>query len=356
MHMTDSLLSPAVGGVMGVAALGLISWTCVRVRKQTESYSKSQEHRRIGFAGVMGAFAFAAQMINFAIPGTGSSGHLAGGLLLAALLGPHLGFLAMAAILSLQAFLFADGGLLALGCNIFNLGFFASFIALPLVFAPIRGKSPSRIRTFLATITASILALQLGAFSVVLQTSLSNVSELPFHAFAALMQPIHLAIGIVEGFVTSGLILFLEANAPELLWKKDRTKQTRFTQRPVLALLICSLLLGGIGAWFASQNPDGLEWSIEKVSGTTEIEAQGNIHGSLAFFQRQIALLSDYSFPKANQTQPPVQQQWPAVRAETSASGIIGALLILFFVTTLTWILKRSWKVSSSSRETIAKP
>ena len=74
--------------------------------------------------GVLGAFIFAAQMINFTIPATGSSGHLGGGLILTILLGPYAAFLTIASVLMVQALFFADGGLLALGCNIFNLGFF----------------------------------------------------------------------------------------------------------------------------------------------------------------------------------------------------------------------------------------
>ncbi len=76
----------------------------------------------IPLMGVLGAFIFAAQMINFTIPGTGSSGHLGGGMILAILLGPHAAFLVMASVLTVQALFFADGGLLALGCNIWNLG------------------------------------------------------------------------------------------------------------------------------------------------------------------------------------------------------------------------------------------
>jgi len=78
--------------------------------------------------GVMGAFIFAARKINFTIPGTGSSGHLGGGMILAILLGPYAGFLTMASVLAVQALFFADGGLVALGCNIFNLGFLTAAV------------------------------------------------------------------------------------------------------------------------------------------------------------------------------------------------------------------------------------
>ena len=87
------------------------------------------DDRRVPLMGVLGAFVFAAQMVNFAIPGTGSSGHLGGGLLLAILLGPRAAFIVIASVLIVQALFFADGGLLALGCNVFNLGFFPAFVA-----------------------------------------------------------------------------------------------------------------------------------------------------------------------------------------------------------------------------------
>jgi cobalt/nickel transport system permease protein len=116
MHMADALLSPGTGGVMWAATAVTIFYSARKVQSQLDN-------RKIPLMGVLGAFVFAAQMINFAIPGTGSSGHIGGGLLLAILLGPQGAFLTMASVLTVQALFFADGGLLALGCNIFNLVF-----------------------------------------------------------------------------------------------------------------------------------------------------------------------------------------------------------------------------------------
>ena len=114
MHMADALISPIVGGAMLVATVGVAAYSIKKVKYDLDD-------KKIPLMGVMGAFIFAAQMINFSIPGTGSSGHLGGGLLLAIILGPYAGFLTMASILIIQALFFGDGGLLALGCNIFNL-------------------------------------------------------------------------------------------------------------------------------------------------------------------------------------------------------------------------------------------
>src|SRR5512147_1567946 len=195
MHMADALLSPAVGGTMWAATAGTIAWCSAKVRREPDD-------RKVPLMGVLGAFLFAAQMINFTIPATGSSGHLGGGLLLAILLGPHPAFLTIASVLFVQALFFADGGLLALGCNIFNMGFIPAFIVYPFVYRKLVGRDPGRLRLTLATMAAAIVGLQLGPFSVVLETLFSGVSALPFAPFLLLMQPVHLAIGVVEGFVT----------------------------------------------------------------------------------------------------------------------------------------------------------
>src|SRR5210317_1754527 len=130
MHMADALLSPGIGGAMWAATAATTIYCARKVQNQLDD-------RKIPLMGVLGAFVFAAQMINFSIPGTGSSGHLGGGLLLAILLGPHAAFLTIASVLAVQALFFADGGLLALGSNIFNLGFFPCFIAYPLIYQKI---------------------------------------------------------------------------------------------------------------------------------------------------------------------------------------------------------------------------
>ena len=159
----------------------------------------------------------AAQMINFTIPATGSSGHLGGGLILTVLLGPYAAFLAIASVLVVQALFFADGGLLALGCNIFNLGVLTAFVAYPLVYRPLAGRQPGSGRRLLAIVAAAVASLQLAAFGVVIETFLSGITALPFATFLALMQPIHLAIGLFEGVITAAIIAFIYRARPELL-------------------------------------------------------------------------------------------------------------------------------------------
>ena len=163
MHMADALISPAVGGTMWAASAGLIGYCSKKVKDDMDDVT-------IPLMGVVGAFIFAVQMINFTIPGTGSSGHLGGGTILAILLGPYAGFLTMASVLVVQSLFFADGGLMALGCNIFNLGFFPCFIAYPFIFKIVAGTTLSERRLFATAIICAVVGLQLGSFSVVLQT------------------------------------------------------------------------------------------------------------------------------------------------------------------------------------------
>jgi len=104
MHMADALISPAVGGAAWAATAGLTVYSARKLKQEMDD-------RKLPLMGVLGAFVFAAQMINFTIPATGSSGHLGGGMMLAILLGPYAAFLTMASILTVQALFFADGGL-----------------------------------------------------------------------------------------------------------------------------------------------------------------------------------------------------------------------------------------------------
>ena len=121
MHMADALVAPAVAATMYVCSGGVAGFSVKKVRLESDP-------KKIPVMGVMGAFVFAAQMINFTIPGTGSSGHLCGGMMLTALLGPYAAFLTMIGVLLIQCLLFADGGLLALGCNIWNMAFYGCFV------------------------------------------------------------------------------------------------------------------------------------------------------------------------------------------------------------------------------------
>jgi len=335
--MADALISPLVGATMWATTAGLIGYSAKKLKDEADD-------RKIPLMGVLGAFIFAAQMINFTIPATGSSGHLGGGMILAILLGPYAAFLVMASVLTVQAFFFADGGLLALGCNIFNLGFFPCFLAYPFIYKKIAGENPTQAKIATGGIIAAIVGLQLGAFAVVLETVFSGISELPFQTFVLLMQPIHMGIGIVEGLISAAVVSFVWKARPEILNSAQGVASIVKVdmKKLLLGVLIVTLITGGALSWFASSNPDGLEWSMFRTSGKEELETSEKVHASLANVQGKTAFLPDYGFkksePKPEASESPT---WPAVDPGTSVSGLIGGFLTLVLAVLIGIVLKR---------------
>ena len=320
MHMADALVSPAVAGTMYVVSAAAAAYSVKEIKLEDLD-------KKVPAMGVMGAFVFATQMINFTIPGTGSSGHLCGGMLLSAVLGPCAGFLTMIAILAIQSLLFADGGLLALGCNVWNMAFYGCFIGGFLIWRMVTGRKMTKGRIAAASVIGCIVGLQLGAFSVTVQTLISGITELPFAIFFGMMQPIHLAIGLVEGLITAAVLVFIYEARPEILYgyvKEDGAAKGRMSRKgTVLVLAVFTLLIGGVLSLFASGYPDGLEWSMEKVAGTTELAASGSVYQFAEKLQGITAVLPDYAFKSTDSA------------AGTSFSGIVGGIIVLaacFFV------------------------
>ena len=316
MHMADALLSPAVAGTMYACSFAAAGYALQKVKKE-------RDEKILPVMGVMGAFVFAAQMLNFTIPGTGSSGHLCGGLLLAAVVGPYAAFLTMIGVLLIQCLLFADGGLLALGANIWNMAFYGCFVGGGVIWALLMQSGVSRTKITLASVLGCVASLQLGAFSVSVETLLSGITELPFAAFLLLMQPIHLAIGAVEGAITAAVLLFLYAARPSLLWgveQEDGAQSVSF--KNVLAIMsAASLVLAGGISLLASELPDGLEWSLERMTGSTELESAGtSAYAVSEAIQSVTALLPDYNFAGSESA------------AGTSFAGIVGAVVVMLLV------------------------
>ncbi len=332
MHMADALLAPAVAATMYVAS-GSAAGVSIFKLKKDESVEK------LPTMAVTSALVFAGQMINYTIPGTGSSGHLCGGLLLSALLGPQAGFLSMMVILTIQCLFFADGGLMALGANWWNMAFYGCFVGYYLIWRPIMRsklfgkmdpKAALRLKIIIASVVGCVLTLQLGAFSVVLETSLSGITELPFAAFVALMQPIHLAIGLVEGLISSAVLIFVFETRPELLMDvdtaKDGIKGKGSLKGVIITLAVTVLVVGGGLSLFASSNPDGLEWALFGNSDAGYSENMGldeenfGIESSAsniaAGIQDKTSFLPDYAFSNSDSA------------VGTSVSGVVGSAMV----------------------------
>ena len=316
MHMADALISPAVGIAMNAVSVAAIGVSAAKVKKNELS------EKTVPIMGVAGALVFAGQMINFAIPATGSSGHIGGGILLAGLLGGIPAFLSIAAVLIIQCLFFADGGLLALGCNIFNIGVIPCLIIYPLVFKPMLKRLDYK-RLSIASVVSVVAGMELGALGVVLQTLLSGITALPAGTFVALMLPIHLAIGLVEGIVTAAILCFVYKMRPEIIDSAQSGERLGGVsiKKVLITLAALTIIVGGALSLLASSRPDGLEWAIGKttkqISGDgTELQAAGGIFDSAANVQENTALMPDYTFASD-----------PGNAAGTSSSGIIGAAI-----------------------------
>jgi cobalt/nickel transport system permease protein len=211
---------------------------------------------------------------------------------------------------------------------------------------------------FTAALLAAVIGLQLGAFGVVLETLFSGKTELPFNTFVLLMQPIHLAIGLVEGLVTAAVAGFVWRARPEILEKVSQGEALgSISMKKVLSgLIVAALFTGGVLSWFASSQPDGLEWSMFKTAGVEELDAEGGVHEALGDFQQKVAILPDYSFKTPEAGEEPVTGQfeetaWPDVNTGTSVSGVIGGFmtLVLAVITgTVSSVIKRRVKADTA--------
>jgi cobalt/nickel transport system permease protein len=206
MHIPDGFVNVGTAITTYAASAGAIAYSVKRTA------SKLQE-RQVPLMGVMAAFVFAAQMINFKVAG-GTSGHLLGGALVAILLGPWAGTLVITAVLAVQAFIFQDGGILALGANVFNMavvGVWSAYALYSLLRRLISGQKGVLIGGFVAA-WASVVLASLGAS---LELGISGTS--PFSVVIPAMGLVHMLIGIGEGLITTAVVTFVAATRKDLL-------------------------------------------------------------------------------------------------------------------------------------------
>ncbi len=275
MHLGNGIICPMTAIPMfALAAAG----GYYAFKKAKSEFSKEKFFYTIALTCLV----FALQMINFAIPQTGSSGHIIGTLLLSILLGPYVAFLSICVILTVQAIFFADGGILALGCNVFNMGVLACFVAYPFIYKPLKNIN----KPFLATVLACIVALQLGSLAAVFEGAVSGAIALnKIFEFTALMQVIHLPIGLIEGIFSAVLVSVVK----NLNHKKVAS---------IFALM--SLVLAGIVSQYASQKPDGLEWSLLNIQNSIIPQIQGKIYLFSEAIQNKTSILANFESISAN--------------------------------------------------------
>jgi cobalt/nickel transport system permease protein len=213
MHIPDGFLSPEVAGVTAVATVAAVGYGL-------KTASGTLDERRVPLLGVTGAFIFAAQMLNFPVAG-GTSGHFLGAALAAILLGPWLACLTMAVVISLQAFVFADGGITALGANILNMGVIGALLVGALMLATRRALPKSRTVLLAIVGVGAWLAVMAGATATSVELALSGT--VPLDTVLPAMLGVHSLIAIGEAVVTVAAVAAVLAARPDLIAVRDLT-------------------------------------------------------------------------------------------------------------------------------------
>lgn len=249
LHIPDGFLSLMVSIVCWVAAALTLAAAISRT-------NRSLGERQIPLMGVMAAFIFAAQMINFPVAG-GTSGHLLGGALAAIVLGPWAGMLVMTAVIAVQALLFQDGGLLVMGANILNMGLVTAAIGYGLY-----RLADGRSKTVKLGITgvAAWLSVMAGALLTSLQLWLSGTS--PLQVVVPAMLGVHALIGVGEALITVSALGFILQTRPDLLGAESESSKAG--KGWILAGGLISLFVVFLSP-FASSHPDGLERVAEDL-------------------------------------------------------------------------------------------
>jgi cobalt/nickel transport system permease protein len=246
MHIPDGFLATPVWATLDVAAAPAVGYLARRAQQ-------GLEQSKVPLLGVMGAFVFATQMINFPV-GIGTSGHLVGAALLAYTLGPAAAGVVLTAILAVQALVFQDGGVLALGANVINMaiaGMLAGYLPMYLWGAGRRRRGAIFLGGFLSVLTSAVLALsELLLSGVAMPAAVLRIS-LGLFAISALL----------EGAITLAIVEALEAINPDFVRQPQRSGG-----RALMGAGLAAIFLAVVGVAFASTHPDGI-WRLADMTG-----------------------------------------------------------------------------------------
>jgi cobalt/nickel transport system permease protein len=307
MHIPDGFLSVLVSILLWAVSIAVVAVALKRV-------GKDLNERLVPMMGVLAAAIFAGQMLNFAVAG-GTSGHLMGAAIATILVGPWGAILVMTSVVSIQALIFQDGGLLVLGANIFNMAVVGVTVAYFTYRTVRRLAGEARWSIFVGGFLAAWLSIVIASLAAGLELAISGTS--PANLAIPAMLGVHVLIGIGEGLITIGALAFVYATRPDLL-QPSEGKANGSAVVWVAGLLIALVL--AILAPLASAHPDGLEWVAEQ-------------QGFLALAQDPVYnIIPDYVLPGVSNE-----------AVATVLAGIIGTLLVFSMVLAVA-LLRRSRK------------
>jgi len=294
MHIPDGFLTIFVSLICWVITIGLLS---IAIRKTNQALGEKQ----VPLMGIMAAFIFAAQMLNFPVAG-GTSGHLLGGALAAIVLGPWAAMLVMTAVIAVQGLLFQDGGLIVMGANILNMGLLTAAVGYGLYRIVSKGSNPT-VKLVVAGM-AAWLSVMTGALATALQLWLSGTAKI--NIVVPAMLGVHSLIGLGEALITVAALAFIFRTRPDLLDEKSVSAQggRGWVYAGILITLGVVML-----SPLASASPDGLE-RVAKDMGFLKTSQAA-----------PFSIIPNYSLPFLGQTP-----------LSTILAGILGILIVLGIV------------------------
>ncbi|CAM5525686.1 energy-coupling factor ABC transporter permease [Streptomyces atroolivaceus] len=277
MHVPDGFINAPVSAVAGVVAAGAVAVSLRGARRELGG------ERAAPLAGLVAAFIFAVQMLNFPVA-AGTSGHLLGGALAAILVGPWTGVLCIAVVLLMQGILFADGGLTALGVNITVMGVVTTVVAYVVFRGLTRVLPRTRRSTTVASFVAALVSVPAAAVAFTLVYAVGGTTDVPFVKVLTAMTGVHVLIGIGEAAITALTVGAVIAVRPDLVHgarglaaplklrvdgelvdapaapaAPPAPAAARSTRKVWATGLAAALVLAGVVSFYASANPDGLE-------------------------------------------------------------------------------------------------
>lgn len=336
MHVPDGFINAPVSAATGVIAAGAIAVSLRGARRELDE-------RTAPLAGLVAAFIFAVQMLNFPVA-AGTSGHLLGGALAAILVGPYTGVLCVSVVLLMQGVLFADGGLTALGVNITDMAIVTTVVAY-LIFRGLVKVLPRTRRSITASsFIAALLSVPAAAVAFTFLYALGGTTDVSIGKVATAMVGVHVLIGIGEAAITALTVGAVIAVRPDLVYGARGLTQklkirvggelvdapeaapapapvaARSHRKVWIAGLVTSLVLAGFVSFYASANPDGLE----KVAAGKGIDKKTEEHAT------SDSPLADYGVKDITDT-----------RLSGGLAGVIGVGVTVVAGSAVFWVLRR---------------
>jgi cobalt/nickel transport system permease protein len=348
VHVPDGFINAPTSAATGVIAAGAIAVSLRGARRELDE-------RTAPLAGLVAAFIFAVQMLNFPVA-AGTSGHLLGGALAAILVGPYTGVLCVSVVLLMQGILFADGGLTALGVNITNMAIVTTVVAYALFRGLVKLLPRTRRSVTAAAFVAALVSVPAAALAFTLMYAIGGTTDVSIGKVATAMIGVHVLIGIGEAAITALTVGAVIAVRPDLVYGARGLTQklklrvngelvdapdaepepvpaaARTSHRKVWAAgLVTSLLLAGFVSFYASANPDGLE----KVATDHGIDKKAEEHAVAD------SPLADYGVKDVDDA-----------RLSGGLAGVIGVGVTIVAGTGVFWAVRRRRTDDTSPSET----